>query len=137
LPSYHQHGGGIRVKSTQCQASLVSLLVIVLCSECRGVNLSPGASIHRETMMHFLPVPDFPPIFDSVKNFQNVTFSRKLHFPLFRENYYSPTFRNVPPILEKSTCFLHTLCVFRFPPTLIMMHLGITQCTYWTPLLEP
>jgi len=31
---------------------------------------------------------------------------------------------------------LHTLCVFRFPLTLIMMHLCITQCTYWTPLFK-
>jgi len=29
--------------------------------------------------------------------------------------------------------FLHTLCVFRFPPSLTMMHLCITQYTYWTP----
>jgi len=32
-------------------------------------------------------------------------------------------------------CFLHTLCVFRFPPSLTMMRFCITQCTtYWTPL---
>src|SRR6218665_2593379 len=55
--------------------------------------------------------------------------------PLFRENYYfPPTFKNVLPVFEKFTCFLHILCVFRFPPTLTMMHLCITQCTYWTPL---
>ena len=54
---------------------------------------------------------------------------------LFRENYYfPPTFKNVPPVFEILTCFLHTFCVFRFPPTLTMMHLCITQCTYWTPL---
>jgi len=29
--------------------------------------------------------------------------------------------------------FLHTLRVF-FPHTFIMMHLCITQCTYWTPV---
>jgi len=30
-------------------------------------------------------------------------------------------------------CFLHTLCVFRFPPSLTMMHLCITpHSTYWT-----
>jgi len=32
--------------------------------------------------------------------------------------------------------FLHTLRVFCFPPTFTMMHLCITQCTYWTPLLR-
>jgi|SRR6218665_1369091 len=47
-----------------------------------------------------------------------------------------PTFQNFPPVLEKFTCFLvlHTLCVFHFPPTLTMMHLCNTQCTYWMPL---
>src|SRR6218665_1994866 len=55
--------------------------------------------------------------------------------PLFRENYsFPPTLTNFPPLLDKFTCFLHTLRVFRFPPTLTMMHLCITQCTYWTPL---
>jgi len=34
-------------------------------------------------------------------------FSRKLLFP--------PTFKNSPPVLEKFTCFLHTLCI-SFPP---------------------
>src|SRR6218665_2755767 len=58
-------------------------------------------------------------------------------FPLFRENYsFPPTFTNFPPVLDKFTCFLHALSVFRFPPTLTMMHLCITQCTYWTPLAE-
>ena len=42
---------------------------------------------------------------------------------LFRENYYFPsTLKNVPPVLGKFTCFLYTSCVFRFPPTLTMMH---------------
>src|SRR6218665_107075 len=51
--------------------------------------------------------------------------SRKLFFP--------PYFYKFPPVLGKFTCFLHTLRVFS-PPTLTMMHLCITQCTYWTPL---
>src|SRR6218665_1203360 len=55
--------------------------------------------------------------------------------PMFHQNYYfPPTFTNFPPVLEIFTCFLHTFCVFRFPPTLTMMHLCITQCTYWTLL---
>src|SRR6218665_1415127 len=43
-------------------------------------------------------------------------------------------FTNVLFILHKFTCLLHTFCVFRFPPALTMMHLCISQCTYWTPL---
>jgi len=39
-----------------------------------------------------------------------------------------------PPVFRKFTSFLHTSCVFRFPPALTMMHLCITQCTYWTAL---
>src|SRR6218665_2487719 len=129
--------------------------------ECPRGKISRG--VHPpEAMMHFPTCFRFPPIFekfsDSVENFQNFTFSRKIsakisddHFsshrpqisnfplfplfqyisPLFRENYYfSPAFKNfrpppqifggpsppVPPVLQKLTCFLHTLCVFRFPP---------------------
>ena len=69
---------------------------------------------------------EFPPIFPV-----------QVHFPLFRENYYfSPTFDKFSPsVLDKFTCSLHTLRVFRFPPALTMMHLCITQCTYWTPLV--
>ena len=56
--------------------------------------------------------------------------------PLFCENYTFSTllWQISLPVLGKFTCFLHTFCVFRFPPTLTMMHLCITQCTYWTPL---
>src|SRR6218665_1170973 len=51
--------------------------------------------------------------------------------PLFFENYYfPPTFTNFPMFSKN----LHASYVFRFPPTLTMMHLCITQCTYWTPL---
>ena len=37
--------------------------------------------------------------------------------PLFRQNYSFPlpTFINFSPVFGKFTCFLHTLCVFRFP----------------------
>src|SRR6218665_2364868 len=51
--------------------------------------------------------------------------------PLFRENYYFlPYFDKFPPIFDKFTCFIHTLRVFPFPPTLTMMHfICITQCT--------
>ena len=120
-----------------------------------------GASIPPETLMHFPPVSDFLPIFetfsDSEEKFLDFHLPKFLmtfflvidhkfrmspYFPcfstfppLFRENYYFlPTLTNFPPVLDKFTRFLHTLRVFRFPPTLTMMHLYITQCTYWTPL---
>src|SRR6218665_3711402 len=53
-------------------------------------------------------------------------------FPLcFAKIIISPHFQKFPlPVFEKFTCVLHTLCVFRFPPILTMMHLCITQCTY-------
>ena len=56
--------------------------------------------------------------------------------PLFRENYYFPlTFKNVPLSFRKiHLLFTYFLCI-SFPPTLTMMHLCITQCTYWTPLI--
>src|SRR6218665_2490655 len=61
-----------------------------------------------------------------------------VHFPpVFQQLLFSPlTFKNFPRCFRKITCFLHTctFCVFRFPPTLTMMHLCITQCTYWTPV---
>src|SRR6218665_3840971 len=61
-------------------------------------------------------------------------FAVSVHFPpVSRKLFFPPTFTNFPPILGKFTCFLHTLRVF-CPPTLTMMHLCITQCTYWTPL---
>src|SRR6218665_1201143 len=108
----------------------------------------PGAPIPPEAMMHFPSVSNFP-LFS--KNFQTLwkifkilpfpddlflvidhnlskfppIFPVSVHSPpLFRENYYFPLLSKIsPPLFEKFTCFLHTFCVFRFPPTLIMMHL--------------
>jgi len=44
--------------------------------------MQPEASIPSETMMHFPPVSDFPPIFDKFSDFEkifyNFTFSRKI-----------------------------------------------------------
>ena len=127
---------------------------------CRGVHPSE-AMMHICLCLRFPPI--FDKFSDSVENFRNVTFSRKYFrfssgkisddlffvidqkcrifpcfstFPLlFRESYYfSATFKNFLPVFRKFTSLLHTLCVFRFPLTLTMMHLCITQCTYWTPL---
>jgi len=49
----------------------------------------------------------------------------KLLFPQY--------FYKFPSVFVKSTCILHALRVFRFPPTLTMMHLCITQCTTGRP----
>ena len=54
--------------------------------------------------------------------------------PLFRKNYYLPLFWKIPPCFRKIH-LLFTYFVYFVPPsTLTMMHLCITQCTYWTPL---
>src|SRR6218665_3945682 len=68
----------------------------------------------------------FPPLFpkkcsDSVENFSNLPISG---------NFSSPYCSKFLPDFVEFTCFFHALCVFRFPPTLTMMHLCITQCTY-------
>src|SRR6218665_3317727 len=51
--------------------------------------------------------------------------SRKLLFP--------PLISNTSPLFSENSPAFYILCVY-FPPTLTMMHLCITQCTYWTPL---
>ena len=55
--------------------------------------------------------------------------------PLFRENYYFPPyFEKCPPCFRQiQLLFTYFMCI-AFPPTLTMMHLCITQCTYWMPL---
>src|SRR6218665_2147593 len=55
--------------------------------------------------------------------------------PISRKSLFPSTFRNSLPNFVKFTCFLHTLCVFRFLHNLTMMHLCITQCTYLTPII--
>jgi len=44
--------------------------------------------------------------------------------------------QNVPPDFVKFTWFYILYVYFVFPPTFTMMHLCITQCTYWTPLYK-
>src|SRR6218665_1060791 len=44
------------------------------------------------------------------------------------------TLPNFFPDFVKLSCFVHAFCDFLSPHTLTMMHLCITQCTYWTPL---
>ena len=109
------------------------------CSYCSASQ--SGASIPPEAMMHF-PLFQISPLFSKKfltfwKISEILPFPDKISyfrpkFPIFvRQNLlFPPTFQNFPPVLEKFNCFLHTLCVFRFPPTFTMMHLCITQCTY-------
>jgi len=73
---------------------------------------------------HWLQSLNFPSYFRCFSTFP----------PDFGNVILSPYFCKFPPDFVKCTCFLYTLCVFRFPPTLTMVHLCITQCTYWTPL---
>ena len=63
-------------------------------------------------------------------------FSRPTFPPISRKLLFFPYFLKFPPDFVKFTCFyMHALCVFRFPQSLTIMHLYITQCTYWTPLV--
>src|SRR6218665_4142843 len=81
---------------------------------------------------HRPQISNFPPIFAVSIHFPSV--SRKLFFPPYFYKF-PPCFRQIHLLFTYFTCifFLHTLRVF-FLPTLTMMHLCITQCTYWTPL---
>src|SRR6218665_4012616 len=109
--------------------------------------------------------PIFEKFSDFLGNSKNLTFSRKnfpfssakisddlllvighkfrvspilpvlVHFPPDSRKFIisSPTFQNFPLFSKNSTAF-YILYVY-FPPTLTMMHLCITQCTSWTPLI--
>src|SRR6218665_1201438 len=108
-------------------------------------------------MMHFPPCLGFPPYFLKIftlrKIFTILPFPEKfldfhLEFsPLFSLfQYISPSVSRkllFPPCFDKfPLCFrqFHLLFTYftyiSFPPTLTMMHLCITQCAYWTPLLS-
>ena len=96
--------------------------------------------------------PLFSKKFPTVENFQNfnLSFSRKIldfHPPKFLMTFFlvidhkfcnSPLFslfQYISPLFRKiHLLFTYFMCI-SFPPTLTMMHLCITQCTYWTPLL--
>src|SRR6218665_170502 len=54
--------------------------------------------------------------------------------PLIGENYYVPLLSQISPLFSENSPAFYILCVYISPPTLTMMHLCITQCTYWTPL---
>ena len=108
-------------------------------------SIPSEAMMHLPPVSDFPPI--FDKFSDSVENVQNFTFSRQIsrfssakisddlflvidqnfEFPLFflfqhispcfAKIIISPTFKNFPPVLEKFTCFLHTLCV-SFSPLL-------------------
>jgi len=69
-------------------------------------------------------ISNFPPYLASFSTFPPPCLAKIIIFP------YCEKF---PPVFKKFTCFLRIFRVFRFPPTLTMMYLCITQCTYWKP----
>ena len=105
-----------------------SVLNFRTCTLFRKISRFSSAKIYDDLFL----VIDQP----QISNFPHYFASFSTFSPLFCENYYSPTFTNFPPVFKKFTCFLRTFRVFRFSPTLTMMHLCITQCTYWTPLIK-
>src|SRR6218665_2267589 len=74
---------------------------------------------------HRPQISDFPPILPVLEHFP----------PDLRKFIISPLFSKIPPCFPKiQQLFTYFTCIF--PPTLTMMHLCITQCTYWTPLCK-
>src|SRR6218665_1911025 len=120
----------------------------------------PEAMMHFPLCFRFPPTLE--QFSFSVENFQNFTFSRKIsrlssvkisddffsHRPqisnfllfslfqcislCFAKIIISPYFEKFPPCFRKiHLLFTYLMCI-SFPPTLTMMHLCITQCTYST-----
>ena len=56
--------------------------------------------------------------------------------PLFWPIFHSPYFAKFPLWFRKIPVFCTCFLWFSFPPTFTMMHLCITQCTYWTSLRQ-
>ena len=83
-----------------------------------------GASIPLRPWCNFPPYfrfPIFSKKFQTLENFQNVTFSWKIS-------------RFSSAKISNDLLFYLPYVYFVSPPTLTMMHSCITQCTYWTPL---
>src|SRR6218665_3774045 len=101
---------------------------------------------------------------DSLGNFTNFTFSQKIFrfssakisddlfshqlqihpyfacfstFPPISLKLLSPYFLKCPPCFRKMYVYFTYFTCISFPPTLTMIHLCITQYTYWTPLTGP
>src|SRR6218665_315795 len=80
-------------------------------------------------MTFFLVIDHKFRIYSSFSLFQYIfpPVSQKLSFPPYFDKC-SPCFRQIHLLFTYFTCI-------SFPPTLTMMHLCITQCKYWTPLV--
>src|SRR6218665_3697131 len=96
-------------------------------------QISPLFSKKCQTLRKFFTILHFPDQFfhfhPPISNFPRI-------FTLFSLlQYIFPLLLLIYPLFSKIHVLLHALHVFRFPPTLTMMHLCITQCTYWTPLI--
>src|SRR6218665_16440 len=58
-----------------------------------------------------------------------------IHFsPYFDKHFLSLLLLQISPCFWQIYVFFTYFMCFSFPPTFTMMHLCITQCTYWTPL---
>src|SRR6218665_3633059 len=56
------------------------------------------------------------------------------HFPPDSRKFRISSVSKISPLFSKNSTAFYILYVYFCPPTLTMMHLCITQCTYWTPL---
>ena len=110
-------------------------------------QISPYFRKRFRTPWKFLPILPFPKkffdfhppkclltFFESLStNFEfPPIFAASVHFPhYFAKNTISPLLLQISSLM-----FTYFLC-FSFPPSLTMMHVWITQCTYWTRLFWP
>src|SRR6218665_603647 len=76
-------------------------------------------------LSHSLQISNFPPI--SLFQFISSPISGNYSFPLLLQKIS-------PPDFVKLTCFYIPYVYISFPSTFTMVHVCITQCTYWTPL---
>src|SRR6218665_2226502 len=112
--------------------------------------LYAGASIPSKAMMHFPPVLDFPmfpkncltpwkisqilPFSRKIFRFSSVKISDHL-FLIINHKFRISPYLLYFPLFSVNLRVLYIHCVFRFPLlNICVMHLCITQCTYWTPL---
>ena len=123
------------------------------------IDTYTGASIPPKAMMHFPPCFRFPPLFPKnflipwkisqilpFPDFFSIFIRRNFLWPFlvidhkfwilpyFEEIILSPLLLQISPCFRQIYVFFTYFMCFSFPPTFSMMHLCITQCTYWTPL---
>jgi len=75
-------------------------------------------------------------LLSSTTNFANFPLFSVFKYisPLFLKKYSFPLFFKISPCFRQIYVFFTYFICFSSPPTFTMMHLCITQCTYWTPL---